>query len=153
VSLRWTDLDAYGHVNNAALVRVLEEARIEAFWEPPADQVARGAVRHDSVLGLFATGSPLLTVVGSQHLVYHRPIPYLREGVLVRLWISRMGGASFDVDYQVLRRDDAGADAPFASARATIVVVTRQDNRASRISPADRERLRDYVAEPLALRT
>jgi DNA polymerase-3 subunit delta len=32
ISLRWSDLDAYGHVNNAAMFGLLEEARIYAFW-------------------------------------------------------------------------------------------------------------------------
>src|SRR5699024_1528274 len=40
IPVRWTDLDAYGHVNNAAMVRLLEEARIAAFWQPPAEQLA-----------------------------------------------------------------------------------------------------------------
>src|SRR4029453_11919256 len=30
--LRWSDLDAYGHVNNARMLSLLEEARIPAFW-------------------------------------------------------------------------------------------------------------------------
>ena len=29
--LRWGDQDAYGHVNNATMFRLLEEARIRAF--------------------------------------------------------------------------------------------------------------------------
>jgi len=32
IRLRWSDLDAYAHVNNAEMLRLLEEARIEAFW-------------------------------------------------------------------------------------------------------------------------
>ncbi|MFZ2964516.1 MAG: thioesterase family protein, partial [Rhodoglobus sp.] len=32
VTLRWSDLDAYGHVNNAEMLRLLEEARMQAFW-------------------------------------------------------------------------------------------------------------------------
>lgn len=39
IKLRWSDLDAYGHVNNAEMLRLLEEARIEAFW---ATDVAGG---------------------------------------------------------------------------------------------------------------
>jgi len=40
VQLRWSDMDAYGHINNVEMLRVLEEARIAAFWthpDPPAD--------------------------------------------------------------------------------------------------------------------
>ena len=32
VTVRWSDLDAYGHVNNASLLTLLEEARVAAFW-------------------------------------------------------------------------------------------------------------------------
>src|SRR5690606_39838769 len=47
VHIRWNDLDAYGHVNNAAMLTLLEEARISVFWsrgdvgpgEPPGTAV------------------------------------------------------------------------------------------------------------------
>ena len=32
IKLRWSDLDAYGHVNNAAMLTLLEESRISVFW-------------------------------------------------------------------------------------------------------------------------
>ena len=35
VSLRWSDLDAYAHVNNVEMFRLLEDARITAFWTHP----------------------------------------------------------------------------------------------------------------------
>jgi len=34
IPLRWSDFDAYAHVNNAEMLRLLEEARIQAFWRP-----------------------------------------------------------------------------------------------------------------------
>ena len=34
IPLRWGDLDAYGHINNVEMLRLLEEARIQAFWRP-----------------------------------------------------------------------------------------------------------------------
>lgn len=36
VALRWSDMDAYAHVNNVEMLRLLEEARIEAFWAHPS---------------------------------------------------------------------------------------------------------------------
>src|SRR5690606_37772479 len=36
IPLRWSDFDAYAHVNNAEMFRLLEEARIQAFWPPDA---------------------------------------------------------------------------------------------------------------------
>jgi acyl-CoA thioester hydrolase len=32
--MRWGDMDAYGHINNVQIVRMLEEARIAAFGPP-----------------------------------------------------------------------------------------------------------------------
>ncbi|HET6240986.1 MAG TPA: thioesterase family protein, partial [Arthrobacter sp.] len=34
VPMRWGDMDAYGHINNVQIVRILEEARIAAFGPP-----------------------------------------------------------------------------------------------------------------------
>lgn len=31
IHLRWGDMDAYGHVNNVQIVRLMEEARVLAF--------------------------------------------------------------------------------------------------------------------------
>lgn len=152
VPVRWTDLDAYGHVNNAAVVRLLEEARIAAFWLPSEDQIERGAVRRPSQLDLFDATSPLLTLIASQRLEYHRPIEYLREGALVRMWVPRVGGASFDVDYRILRADDPDGAYPYVSARTTIVVVEREQGRASRLSDEVRVLLDQYTDEPLEFR-
>ena len=33
---RWGDMDAYGHVNNVAILSLLEEARIAVFGPPPS---------------------------------------------------------------------------------------------------------------------
>ncbi len=41
VQVRWSDLDAYGHVNNASLLTLLEEARIAAFWAGGPERLAR----------------------------------------------------------------------------------------------------------------
>ena len=33
---RWGDMDAYGHVNNVAILSIMEEARIALFGPPPS---------------------------------------------------------------------------------------------------------------------
>uniref|UniRef100_UPI0022306FB2 thioesterase family protein n=1 Tax=Proteus mirabilis TaxID=584 RepID=UPI0022306FB2 len=40
VHLRWGDLDAYGHVNNTSMLKLLEEARVRAFWMPERGEEA-----------------------------------------------------------------------------------------------------------------
>lgn len=112
VPVRWTDLDAYGHVNNAAIVRLLEEARIGAFWPAPEDQVALGAPAPAAALPGGGAGSSISTVIASQRIEYVRSLGHRRDGAVVRLWLSRLGGASLSVDYLVLTRDDPEGSDP-----------------------------------------
>ena len=37
VPLRWSDMDAYGHVNNVQFLRLLEDARVIAFHGHDSD--------------------------------------------------------------------------------------------------------------------
>ena len=163
IPLRWTDLDAYGHVNNAATVRLLEEARIEAFWRPSEEEIALGAPDRPTAIPAFGVDGPSMTFVASQRLDYVRPIPYRREGVVVRMWISRFGGASMDVDYVILPRAVAQAsadaatgsavDAAYVRARTVIVLVDRKNQTPMRLPDDARAELEPWSAEPLAFRS
>lgn len=153
VPVRWSDLDAYGHVNNAAMVTLLEEARIAAFWEPPAEQLAGGAQRPPAALLVGGVGAPVSTVIASQRIEYVRSLEHRRDGVVVRLWISRLGGASLDVDYLVLAQDDPQGAAPYARARTVIVLVDAQAGTPVRLEADSRQRLAAYMGEPLTFRS
>lgn len=152
VSVRWTDLDAYGHVNNAAVVSLLEEARIAAFWHPPAEQIALGAQEPPAALPVGGAGSPVATVIASQRIEYARPLGHRRDGVVVRLWVSRLGGASLDVDYLVLTRDDPGAAAPYARARTVVVLTDTETGAPVRMDAEARRRLGEHTGAPLTFR-
>ncbi|WP_347038973.1 thioesterase family protein [Glutamicibacter halophytocola] len=79
LQLRWSDQDALGHVNNARIVTLMEEARIR--W-----------TREDGKAGRFEFG----TVVASIQIDYKRPLYYQPE-MLIRMGISRVGNKSFTV--------------------------------------------------------
>lgn len=152
VPVRWTDLDAYGHVNNAAMVRLLEEARIAAFWQPPAEQLALGAPPPPAALPVGGAGAEVSTVIASQRLEYTRPLGHRRDGVVVRLWLSRIGGASLSVDYLVLTRDDPEGRAPYARARTVVVLVDAATGAPVRLADEAREQLRAFQGPPLHFR-
>lgn len=149
VPVRWTDLDLYGHVNNAAMLRLLEEARIHAFWPVPKDQVEYGAAPTPIPLPAGPEGAAVQMFVASNRIEYLRPLGYRRDGIIVRLWISHLGGASLHIDYHVLTRDDLSA--PYASARSVLVLVD-QSGTPTRITPDVREGLAPYLGEPLTFR-
>lgn len=153
VPLRWSDLDAYQHVNNAATVRLLEEARVEAFWAPSDEEQELGARKHPTAIPAFGVNGALMTLVASQHLEYLRPIPYRREGVVVRLWLSRLGGASMDIDYVILGRDDDAGLKPYVRARTVMVMVDRATHQPSRMGEEARRQMEPWLGEPLAFRS
>lgn len=152
VPVRWTDLDAYGHVNNAAMVRLLEEARIAAFWPPAPEQLALGAIPPPAELPGGGAGSDLATVIASQRIEYPRQLGHRRDGVIVRLWLSRIGGASLTADYLVLTRDDPEGAAPYARARTVMVMIDASSGAPVRLPQELRESLQRFTGEPLEFR-
>lgn len=152
VPMRWGDLDAYGHVNNVAMLSALEEARIRAFWDAPPEQVALGAEVAPTALPTFSGENAPHTVVASHRVEYARELGFRRDGVLVRVWISRLGGASMSIDYVVLTHDDPDATAPYATARTVIVLVDAVTGRPTRLDGDVRDALAAYVDPPLRFR-
>lgn len=150
VPLRWTDLDGYMHVNNTQFLRILEEARINAFWAPPADQQELGAPAYPTAAKEIAPDGLFHTFVASNRIEYLRQLEYRRDGVIVKLWISKLGRASLDVDYEIVTRE--AMDEPYAKARSVIVLVDKETRRPTRITDSLRESLEPWQGEPLEFR-
>ena len=147
IRLRWSDLDAYGHVNNAEMLRLLEEARIIAFWvndDSGSTQVGASTAVLDG-----RPGAATLTLIGRQEIEYLAPIPYLRDPIDVRLWIGKLGGASLDVCYEVW--SPAGTDDAtlYARANTTIVLVDSASGRPRRINDVERAAWTPYLDAPI----
>ena len=152
VPVRWSDADGYGHVNNATMLRLLEEARIRAFWRPSPEQEALGAEVYPTALPVVDPARGVHTVVASNRVEYRRELGHRLDGVIVRMGISRLGGASLTLDYLVLTRDDPEGEQPYAIARTVLVVVDAATRAPQRISAEDRASLQAYVIEPLSFR-
>ena len=76
VSLRWSDIVAYAHVNNAAMLRLLEEVRIEAFWVTGESIDSTDGVGPRVLDG--SPGADTLSLIARQEIEYLKPIPYQR---------------------------------------------------------------------------
>lgn len=145
IGLRWSDLDAYGHVNNAAMLRLLEEARIQAFWAD-GDPVAVGATT--AVLD-GRPGADTLSLIARQEIEYLAPIPYLRQPLDVQLWLSGLGGASLVVCYEVHAPVGSDPDLVYTKASTTIVLVDRDTSRPRRIKDVERAAWQPYLDEAI----
>lgn len=149
--LRWSDLDAYGHVNNARMLSLLEEARIVAFWVND-DGTAEHAVGASTAVLDASPGAATLTLIARQEVEYLAPIPYQRLPLDIELWIGHMGGASLDVCYEVYSPAGAEPRELYTRAVTTIVLVDAATERPRRITEAERGAWEPYLGEPIAFR-
>ncbi len=124
-AMRWSDMDAYGHVNNTAYLAYLEQARVSMFFD-----------RYDSS---FAGG----TVVSHHEITYLAPVVYHPEPLRLELWIEHIRGADFIVRYEVF---DGATLAATASTR--LVTFDFTTDRPRRLSPDERAILLSYQDEP-----
>lgn len=119
IQVRWRDLDAFGHVNNATFASYLEMARTEAW------------------LQLFG-GRDALEIpffVKSLEIHYRRPVG-LEKDVRVWLRISEIRGASFIFEYVV----EAGGEVA-AEAATRLACVDKSTGRPVPIDPQVRKTL------------
>jgi acyl-CoA thioester hydrolase len=149
--LRWSDLDAYGHVNNARMLSLLEEARIQAFWVDE-DGVAEHAVGASTAVIDASPGSATLTLIARQEVEYLAPIPYQRLPLDIELWIGRMGGASLEVCYEVYSPVGGEPRTLYTRASTTIVLVDAATEKPRRITDAERLAWEPYVGDPIEFR-
>jgi acyl-CoA thioester hydrolase len=124
-AMRWSDMDAYGHVNNTAYLAYLEQARVSMFLD-----------RYDSS---FSGGS----VVKHHEITYLRPVVYHPEPLRLELWVDQVRAASFRVLYDVFDGDTLAA-----KASTTLVMFDFTTDRPRRITGEERAVLLSYADAP-----
>ena len=147
IHLRWGDLDAFNHVNNTAMLKLLEEARVRAFWKPAPGEVAPPTAILDSGLSYG-----LLTLIARQEIEYLAPVPYQRHPLDIQMWFGKLGGSSIEVCYEVCSpRETATTDGQQVYARSTAVVVKvdASTGRPMRLSQLERDAWTPYLGAPI----
>ncbi len=125
-AMRWSDMDAYGHVNNVVYLTYLEEARVDMLFALGADHGTKA----------LAEG----VLVAHHEIDYKRPLVYHSRGVDIEMWVGAIKGASFEIRYAV--RDDTTV---FATAASLLVPYDLVNARPRRVSPEERAFLEQYV--------
>jgi acyl-CoA thioester hydrolase len=146
IPLRWSDFDAYAHVNNAEMLRLLEEARIQAFWRPDEGGTPGAAT---AVLDA-RPGAEVIGLIARQEIEYLAPIPYMRAPIDIEMWIGRIGGASIEICYEIFSPEGVVPRVLFTKAATTLVMVTAATGRPQRITDDLRQVWAPYVEEPVS---
>lgn len=126
--LRWGDMDAQAHVNNAVYLDYLQEAR--------ADFLLHGTNSH-----LLGGG---VVVVGHQ-IEYHRPISFSPQPLQVEVWLTEVGASRFRLAYRLLHDGEL-----CATARTTLCPFDFAEQRPRRLTPDERAHFAEVClgAEP-----
>lgn len=124
-------MDAFGHVNHANTVTLLEEARAELLFVEAARQGAQS----------MAGGMVVARLVVDYH------VPLIADGRNVRVEVSvrTLKAASFTLDY-VVHSGRSNADAVVATAETLMVPYNLESGRPRRLAEAERDFLAGYRA-------
>lgn len=150
IHLRWGDLDALGHVNNTSMLKLLEEARLRAFWK--GDGTVPSAPTAIFEMDVLESGGSRATLVARQEIEYYRPVPYGQRPLDVQMWIGRMGGSSADVCFEVYSPEGDAEQVLYARATAVVVMVDTATGRPMRWSAEERAAWEPFVSAPIEYR-
>ncbi|WP_346538606.1 thioesterase family protein [Micromonospora sp. DPT] len=133
-TLRWSDLDAYGHVNNSRFLTLYEEARVALMF---AGGRAWG-------VGSFADG----VVIRRHEVDYLRPVDYAlgrataeaAPTVRIELWVEEIRASRFTVAYELY-----DGDVLASTARSVLVPFDLVAKRPRRITADERAFLLAYA--------
>ena len=138
ITVRWGDMDSYGHVNNVFFIRYLEDTRFALFTPPLGELAASDVPAELSVFDLFPEGSNGL--MAGHRIEYLAPLSYEDGPITSRLWITRIGNSSFDIGYEL---GSADRSTIYAIASTTLVLVGTETGRPVELP----QRLRDTLAQ------
>ncbi|MFI6924009.1 acyl-CoA thioesterase [Nonomuraea spiralis] len=130
--VRFSDIDAHGHVNNVRFLEYLEDARIALFLdyldyagEPPAD-------RH---------GLPTVGALIARHEVdYRRPLRFRHGSVRIESWVTKVNRVSCELAAEIRSDEEV-----FAEARSTVVAFDPQTAKPRRFTVHERAFLALYL--------
>ncbi|GAB2784598.1 acyl-CoA thioesterase [Streptomyces daliensis] len=146
--LRWSDMDAFGHVNNVVFLRYLEEARIDFMFRLAREAASsaetdagEGEGDQAGEVAPFTGG----TVVARHEIDYLRPLVHRHTPVTIETWVTKISAASTTVAYEV-----KDADTVYVRAQTIVVPYNLEKERPRRLTAAEKGFLEGYFDDSAA---
>lgn len=124
MSIRWGDMDAYGHVNNTLFFRYFESARFDFFEKVCMPVLAQ----------------PPVIILAEMTCQFKAELRYPAD-IMIHTHVSRFGNSSFDVTAAIYQ-----GDMLCAASTATMVWVDPEHHRPKRIPAVVRDAIERYQA-------
>jgi acyl-CoA thioester hydrolase len=126
LQIRWADLDAFKHINNAAYLVYMQEARADFTW---FSRIARGE-------------EPLLAdmVVARAEVDYISPIHQTGTTLDVEIYVEKVSNSSFVMVYEMSQGGTLRA-----KGKTVQVGVDMETEKARRLRDKEREFLSQYL--------
>lgn len=134
MQVRWSDVDLFGHVNNAAFLRYLDDARFSLFSTMGVDE--RGAMT-DSLL-----------VVVKHEIDYRSPLTFRPTPFEVQVWVPHVGRSSVDFAYEIHTDERV-----VLTARSRMVQLQAADHAPLPFTPAQKAVFERFSGESPTLRS
>ncbi|THV39439.1 acyl-CoA thioesterase [Glycomyces buryatensis] len=125
VALRWSDMDAFGHVNNNKFMVLLEEARVAMMFTQATDAGIPG----------FREG----IVVARHEVDFLLPV-VVPADARVELWVDRIGNSSFTFAYELFADDKLAL-----RAKTVMVPYDVAEQRPRRVTEQERAFLEQWT--------
>jgi acyl-CoA thioester hydrolase len=113
IQIRFNDVDALGHVNNAVHVTWFELARIKYF---------------DAKVGGDIDWEREGMILAHTSISYKTPI-YLKDTIEVLTWFSKAGNTSFELMYEIIRKEADGSETICATGSSVQVCFNYKENK------------------------
>ncbi|MDZ4752238.1 MAG: thioesterase family protein [Flavobacteriales bacterium] len=128
--IRFSDIDAMGHVNNAVYLNYLEQARISFFR---------------AILGRPWDWNAAGIIVGRNTIDYMAPIKF-NDNIVIRTYVTRVGTKSFNLTYEVLRVFEDGEQL-CSKAESVMVCFDYHSQQTIEVPPLWREYFQKVISE------
>ncbi|ALG83429.1 acyl-CoA thioesterase [Gordonia phthalatica] len=131
VPVRWSDMDAFGHINHARMVTLMEEARIQ--W-------------------LLSAGEEYAPLIKSAMIVhveirYQAQLRHEDSPVRIGMWIKGFRSVDFTIGYEIYGTTAAEDSRPACVASTQMAVVDIENHTLRRLTDGEKGYLREWSRE------
>lgn len=129
VYIRFNDIDAFGHVNNAVYLTYVEQARVHYFNE---------------IVGWEWDWSKDGIILAKAEIDYLQPVTF-RDDIRIRTRCARIGTKSMDIEYQIVKIHE-GNEILMATANTVVVAYDYETKKTIPVPEAWKAAISRYEA-------